>query len=534
MVAALDIGRLATRVRAEPARADTLAGEVRSAASGRLAAALEGAAERALVRAGLPPEAAVAVRRLDLRLRVGGDTDVALLSRCWADALEEALAARLAAAPALAGDDPPLVRFDDVFAAERCHLERRVEGLPDAWWAPALAGGGTADASALEASAILHRWLDRDPPRAIRAMAELALTHPGVPALLNPAEARNLARAIILRLAAPSSRPMAAGPGGEPEGSDSPRGNSPAADYLAAALECCAGAGAALESASQAEPWRAAALFARFPSATGLSAGLIEAALERRFRPGTPGGNQAAESLPPPFGAAPPVACSRDRDSPESPAGRCLATPGGAEQGVRSISPTTTDTPPSAAGAEVFCGGLLLLVRPLQRLGLLPEPADLAPRLAGLALLALRKVLAGLPRGEFAAALERERFLLSVFAPESDWSERIETIPVGQPEPAERLLARLQEAIPEDIAFAPGAERRVFGARPARFATAADLRLARLLLRPGTLRVFGAAAELAWPLASVDLALRRAGWDQDPGWVPWLGRNLRFVFGADP
>jgi hypothetical protein len=219
-------------------------------------------------------------------------------------------------------------------------------------------------------------------------MAELALAHPGMPGLLDPAEARSLARAIVRRLAAPF-RPIAAGPGGEPKGSGSPRGNSPAAGYLAAALERCADAGAAAESASQAEPWRA-------------------------------------------------------------------------------------------------------------------------------------------------AALERERFLLSVFAPESDWSERIETIPVGQPEPAERLLARLREAIPEDIAFAPGAERRVFGARPARFATAADLRLARLLLRPGTLRVSGAAAELAWPLASVDLALRRAGWDQDPGWVPWLGRNLRFAFGADP
>jgi hypothetical protein len=38
-------------------------------------------------------------------------------------------------------------------------------------------------------------------------------------------------------------------------------------------------------------------------------------------------------------------------------------------------------------------------------------------------------------------------------------------------------------------------------------------------------------AELAWPLASVDLALRRAGWDQDPGWLPWLGRSLRWRFG---
>ena len=38
-------------------------------------------------------------------------------------------------------------------------------------------------------------------------------------------------------------------------------------------------------------------------------------------------------------------------------------------------------------------------------------------------------------------------------------------------------------------------------------------------------------AVLAWPLDSIDLALRRAGWDQDPGWLPWLGRRLRWRFG---
>ncbi|WP_347250389.1 hypothetical protein, partial [Zoogloea sp.] len=58
-------------------------------------------------------------------------------------------------------------------------------------------------------------------------------------------------------------------------------------------------------------------------------------------------------------------------------------------------------------------------------------------------------------------------------------------------------------------------------------------RLAHLLLRPGLLRHTPWEAELIWPLAAVDLALRRAGWDQDPGWLPWLGRTLRFRFG-DP
>ena len=75
------------------------------------------------------------------------------------------------------------------------------------------------------------------------------------------------------------------------------------------------------------------------------------------------------------------------------------------------------------------------------------------------------------------------------------------------------------------------AQRRIFGSAQPAFATAAARRLACLVLRPGVLTVSAWDAELAWPLASVDLALRRAGWDQDPGWLPWLGRSLRWRFG---
>ena len=37
-------------------------------------------------------------------------------------------------------------------------------------------------------------------------------------------------------------------------------------------------------------------------------------------------------------------------------------------------------------------------------------------------------------------------------------------------------------------------------------------------------------ADVTWPLAGADLALRRAGWDIDPGWLPWIGRVLRFHY----
>ena len=180
---------------------------------------------------------------------------------------------------------------------------------------------------------------------------------------------------------------------------------------------------------------------------------------------------------------------------------------------------------------EVFAGGLLLLIRPLLKLGLLPDAPRLANGLGDLALTALRRVLAPLPPGELAVAQERERPLLAVFAPECDWRARIAAIPVRDPAAAADLLAALIAVIPAETAFAPGAPRRVFGTSTPAISTAADLRLARLLLRPGRLRVTGWEAELTWPLAAADLALRRAGWDQDPGWVPWLGRTLRLRFG---
>ena len=97
--------------------------------------------------------------------------------------------------------------------------------------------------------------------------------------------------------------------------------------------------------------------------------------------------------------------------------------------------------------------------------------------------------------------------------------------------PPVALLDALIAAIPADIAFAPSAQRRIFGSAQPAFASAAARRLACLVLRPGVLTVSAWDAELAWPLASVDLALRRAGWDQDPGWLPWLGRSLRWRFG---
>lgn len=518
MNAPLDIGRLTTRIRSsEPARAQALAQQVGPLASRQLARALDGTSERALARAGLPASARVAVQRLDLALRVSADVDERQLAEGWAAAFEAALAGLLARSPA-GDDDASVVWFADAWAAEGRHLARRAAGLPDAWWAQDLAGDGQPDARGTEASlgalAILLRWLARDPPRAIATIAALARADARVITLLEPDAARTLTRHLLRLFAHPASAPAE----GEP-------GKAPSADRqleqallrltdlrttLLAALRTDPGLHGGSSPPTQTAPWLLATLFTHHPALSRLPAAEIEQQLARWLQRSLPVRPAAARTAAEPRSA-----------QPESPD----ATP----------APPVTDTEPATlAHHETHAGGLLLLLGPLARLGLLPPPEHLAQGLGDLALTALRRVLAPLPPAERAVAQERERPLMAVFAPECDWGERIATLPVRDARAADTLLDALVDAIPADIAFAPGAPRRIFGSVQPAFATAAARHLACLVLRPGVLTVSAWDAELAWPLASVDLALRRAGWDQDPGWLPWLGRSLRWRFGDAP
>lgn len=531
MNAPLDIGRLSTRIRSsEPERAQALAGQLRQVAGPRLARALDGAGARALARAGLPAEAMVAVRRLDLALRISADVDARQLANGWAAAFEAALAHLLANTPP--GDDDPdaaAVWFADAWAAEGRHLARRAAGLPDAWWAQDLAGGdghgeGVAapDLSAsLAALTILLRWLARDPPRALGAMAALARADAHIATLLDADAARSLTRHLLGLFAQPAG-PAPTSPLAHSTPSPSPTANrqleqalAPIAELRTALLATLhAGAGprgtSNEQALGQASPWLLATLFASNPALTRLPATTIEPALA---------GWLQRTTAPKP--AATHTAAEAPSARPESPA----------------ATPEPPATAPDAAPAllpdrhAIHAGGLLLLLRPMARLGLLPPPEHLAQRLGDLALTALRRALAPLLPAERAVAQERERPLLAVFAPECDWRERIATLPVHDPAAADALLDALVDAIPADITFAPGAPRRIFGSAQPAFATAPARRLACLLLRPGQLAITAWDAEMTWPLDSIDLALRRAGWDQDPGWLPWLGRSLRWRFG---
>ena len=59
---------------------------------------------------------------------------------------------------------------------------------------------------------------------------------------------------------------------------------------------------------------------------------------------------------------------------------------------------------------------------------------------------------------------------------------------------------------------------------------AGDL-VADFLAIPGEIELAPESMTVTLPLARVDLRVRRAGLDADPGWVPWLGRRVRIVFG---
>jgi hypothetical protein len=138
----------------------------------------------------------------------------------------------------------------------------------------------------------------------------------------------------------------------------------------------------------------------------------------------------------------------------------------------------------------------------------------------------MQRLSATLPPAARRRLLERERGLLAAFAGAAPPDE-----PLDAARPHSDAAARLDRvlaAAPPDLGWATGVERRYFsGASPFEAGSPED-RLARLILRPARLTLTPWSADLTWSVA--DIALRRAGWDIDPGWLPWIGRVIRFHF----
>lgn len=515
----LDIGHLRVCIRSdEAACAQQFAARMQALGTRALPRALEGCAARALAHAGLPAAAVVAVRRLELHLRADDGVQNTELATGWAAAVEAALTRLLSGlAPGDDADGAPAVWFGDPWAAERRHLERRAAGAPDAWWSGLLLTGDDAPGT-LEPSAILERWLRRAPGRAVAEMATAVHAEPRLARLLEPAQALRLAHLLIARGA---GRRDTADPAGGARQKTVPATTTAAdpvppalcdeyLDTLRACLRTQRARLAAFAAATQCAPWLAALLLAAHPSARRVGAAGLQALI---------------------------------RDVQDAPAGAAGTGPAAAATGAAAPAPAhdparrpvtgAVAAVAADAGHRVHAGGLLLLLRPLARLPLFERGADPGRAAGELALLALHRVLAPLAPAARRAAFERERPLLAVFAPECDWQAPIADAPVRAPGTASELLDRLADAIPPAIGFAPGALREIFGMHAPAYADAAGHRLACLLLRPGVLRTRPWEAEIEWPLVAVDLALRRAGWDQDPGWVPWIGRTIRLRYGAE-
>lgn len=113
-----------------------------------------------------------------------------------------------------------------------------------------------------------------------------------------------------------------------------------------------------------------------------------------------------------------------------------------------------------------------------------------------------------------------------------DGSGRLRPSPEVRPQ---RLLLPGAAAAPAAalLALAAGAPCLLLaaraGARP--FAAAEDF-VARYLARAARLRLASDRIDILLGAEDIDFDLRRAGLDRDPGWLPWLGRELRFVYEA--
>ena len=173
----------------------------------------------------------------------------------------------------------------------------------------------------------------------------------------------------------------------------------------------------------------------------------------------------------------------------------------------------------------VGCAGLLFLLRPT--LALLASQAPLRPVLLALCGGLLDELFERLSPASRRAAWLREAPLVQVFAgldepPAEPAALTADRTAVAQ---ASRVLERLQARLDPAVAAAPRACAYVLGVDAAPLTA-----LQRLLLRAGRLWVGPHHATLRLPAAAIDLAVRRGGWDVDPGWQPRIGRVVRFEY----
>jgi len=178
-----------------------------------------------------------------------------------------------------------------------------------------------------------------------------------------------------------------------------------------------------------------------------------------------------------------------------------------------------------APSIPVGCGGLMFLIRFALRN--CEQGKDINQAMLALGTQVLDSVFEHLSPAGRRAAWRRDAPLLEVFAglrvPIADVDA------LDHPPDACRWARATREAIlrriDADVSAAPRGREYVLGRVNMTLSP-----LDKLLLRPSRLHVSATEARLFLPADAVNIGLRRGGWDIDPGWVPALGRVIRFEY----
>jgi hypothetical protein len=232
----------------------------------------------------------------------------------------------------------------------------------------------------------------------------------------------------------------------------------------------------------------------------------------------------------------PPDALAQRTQSARSGAGRApdrtsvRASAAGDATGredTANAAPAAEAQTPLAWLAPTECGGLLFLLPVLQSLGLPPWCGDdrasaaMARRILAAALTRLG-VAAEDPAWQITQASHADLPAVCADAP-ACWTDSTLRPPASQ------LPVALPQAL---VAASSGDEQAQIWLSAVRrcLRRRAGIGLASLLLRPARLDWSATHLDMHFYLEDVDLRVRRAGLDIDPGWLPWFGRVVAFHY----
>jgi hypothetical protein len=488
---------------------------------------------KAFAAADLPPGRWY-LRRVDLPVRLDlGRPEIALVAE-WAEHLAAAVRRT-----ALAGG-PLVVHYRDGEAAVRDVVRGVVAGIHERAWAWTSAGVLRADDPdpVVRPRDALLAVAARQPRPVLPAVLELLRRPGGLAALdrvLGPAGWVRLVLLLVTEAMpeAPAAEPVPRGWMAPPE-PDGPREDRRVRTLAERIVATSAVAGRMHRTPLRPGPaalraWALLVLADADPgSLRAPGAARLVAEIAARLTPAR--ASATAPDRPDPAAAAP---------EPQATAGRAAdpaAFHGEGTEPSAGGGPPAPGPPPDAAGpadrrearedaeAEDEPGwptqwaGLSFLLAAADDAGL-PATALDDPLLAGRPLRWVLFMLAGLVAP--VAADDPARLLVAGLTP-----DRADVV-TREPPPDEDEAARLAELVAA-WSHAVAARLAAAGAEhPERPDGSAVVAMAR---RPGVVTGGPGWLEVLMPMSCVELAIRRAGLDLDPGWVPWLGAVVRYRY----